>query len=649
MALAVVLLVSGCGGEVADSSATGGAGASGATGTDGPDATSSASPTPGVIIGAEGGGDPNMEAFSDSRTFYAPTWTTLAPIVKSQHCSVATADIEPMTRDAALDRTRGFLADAVGENAMRTFESSEEASSVEKAKTAAAAAAITGNDAGALAAMLAAIGHEPDNPRHLVNAAALMPAFGLGSEAIAMLDAAEGMDAPDSTPYGLDQAAVAMTNRGRALISLGRWDEAASVLEEAYATDGTLAEAADNLSLVLLCQGQDDEAMRFARSSKHREKPRTSERDGSTTPVPEDVFDMGLGVDESPLLPTLRIPSSPGEGVALHEPIRDFKQELVDRSIERSQRQMELQGQLNAAGLHEMTQIRNSDIMSAIAASSVEGKAADPWTEVVEASSNAFDAWDEFWGPAGEMEQISDSCSNSDDYNGCMRTECIPAAESFHAGWVGHATALDDLTRAWAEVYHSEATAIAGHIGNPIQHEIAVLTIQGQLEHAFMDLVAQVETVAGFEDNARTNCVDGFAPVPTDMQPTTPGAGQPCRMNTGAWTLKIAFVSLQMECSDWSIEAATPGALGVFISVSSKGGATTIFAGPSASAEAGPFSAGSKSGFYVRSGPTGTTDFGYRVEPGSTSVGSGPVSMSGPQLEAMDFSFVGIGAYLPGM
>jgi hypothetical protein len=51
----------------------------------------------------------------------------------------------------------------------------------------------------------------------------------------------------------------------------------------------------------------------------------------------------------------------------------------------------------------------------------------------------------------------------------------------------------------------------------------------------------------------------------------------------------------------------------------------------------------------VRSGPTGTTDFGYRVEPGSTSVGSGPISMSGPTLEAMDFSFVGIGAYLPGM
>lgn len=649
LALAVVLAISACGSGTSPSGSGAGAESSGSAGD--PIAPASASPTPGVIIGAEGGGggDPNMAAFSDSRSFYDSAWTVMAMSARMQYCSVTTADVEAMGRDAALDRARAHLADAVGEDAMRAFEQSPEASSVEKAKTAAAAAAMSGNDAGALAAMLAAIKHEPDNPRHLVNAAALMPSFGLGSEAIALLDAADGMDSPDSTPYGLDQAAVATANRGRALISLGRWDEAASVLEEAYAIDGTLSEAAESLSLVLLCQGRDDDAKRIARSSRYREKPRMTEGDGSITPHAEDVYDMGLAVEEEPLLPTLQIPSTPSEGVALHEGIRDFKQELVNRSIERSQRQMELQVQLNTAGLHQMTSMRNSDIMSAIAASSVGGKAAGPWAAVTEASRDAFDAWDEYWGPAGEVEAMSNSCTNSDDYNGCMRTECIPATEAFHAGWNDRVGALDRAIRAWATVYHAEASAIAGHIANPTQHELAVLAIQGQLEHAFVDLVAQVEMVAGSEDSSRTNCVGGSSSLTADLQPTTPGAGEPCRMNTGAWTLKIAFVSLQMECSDWSIEAATPGALGAFISVSSKSGATTIFAGPSAGAEAGPFSAGSKSGFYVRSGPTGTTDFGYRVEPGSTAIGSGPVSMSGPALEAMDFSFVGIGAFLPGM
>ena len=653
-ALTIVLVLAACGGEPAasaDPSANGGR----STSSQSPavvegDASAAPSPSQVAVVGGQAGGDPNMAAFSDSRSFTASTWTALAPILRSQACTPTPTAVEAMSRDEALARARAHLADAVGENAMRAFEASDEASSAPKAKTAAVAAAASGNDAGALAAMLSAIGHEPDDPRHLVNAAALMPAFGLGSEAIALLDAAEAMDPPDSTPYGLDQAAVAQTNRGLALLSIGQFEEAASVLEQAFAADPTLLEAGENLALALLCQGRDDDAMRVARSSRHRERPRTTERDGTDTPKPEDVFEMSLGTDESPLLPTLHIPSSPGEGVALRQQIQEIKQDLIDRTVQRAQQQMTLQGQVNAAGLHAMTVQRNSDIMGAIAAvGASEGPAADIWTDVVDASADAFDAWDAYWGPAGEVEAMSTECSNSDDYNGCMRTACIPATEAFHAGWVNHAIALDDLVREWAELYHQSASSIAGHLGNETQHELAVLAIQGQLDTAFLNVVSRVEEVAMFEDNARENCVEGFAPVPDEYEPTSPGAGQPCRMNTGAWTLKIAFLSLQMECSDWSIEAATPGTIGVFASVSSKNGAMTIFAGPSASAEAGPFSAGSKSGFYIRSSATGTTDFGYRVEPGSTSIGSGPVSMSGPSLEAMDFSFVGIGAYLPGM
>lgn len=591
-----------------------------------------------------------MAAFSDSRRFTESTWKMLAPMLKAQACSITARSAEPLSREAALERTRDYLADAVGERAMRSFEASPEAASADRAKTAAAAAAMSGNDAGALAALLAAIAHEPDEPRHLVNAAALMPAFGLGSEALALLDAADGMTAPDSAPYGLDQQAVQQTNRGRALLSLGQWDEAASVLEQAYAADGTLLEAAENLTLALLCQDRDDEAMNVARSSRHREKPRTTERDGTTTPKPEDVFEMSLGVDESPLLPSLHIPSSPAEAVALRQQIGEIKQDLLDRVPQRAQQQQQLQGQLNAAGLHPMTVQRNADIMGAISAmSSSESPAADAWADVTEASNAAFDEWDAFWGPAGEVESMSIACGNSGDYNECMRINCIPATEAFHASWTIEAVALDDLVREWADLYHPMATAIAGHIGNPIQHELAVLSIQTQLDIAFLDVVTTVEVVVMSEDGARGNCVEGFASVPAEYEPVAPSAGEPCRMGTGQWKLKIAFVSLQAECSDWSIEASTPGALGAFVSVSSKGGATTIFVGPSATASVGPFEAGTKSGFYVRSSPSGTTDFGYRVEPGSTSVGAGPVQVEGPSMEAMDFSFVGIGAYLPGM
>ena len=259
LALAVVMVISACGGAASPSGS--GITPESSDPPDDPIATDGASPTPGVIIGGaggDGGGDPNMAAFSDSRPFSASTWTMLAPILKSQGCVATPTSVETMSRDDALNRARAFLADAVGEDAMRAFEASDEASSAGKAKTAAVGAAITGNDAGALAAMLSTIGHDPDDPRHLVNAAALMPAFGLGSEALALLDAAETMEPPDSTPYGLDQGAVALAVRGHALLSLGQWADAASALQQAYETDGALLEAAENLSLALLCQGADD-------------------------------------------------------------------------------------------------------------------------------------------------------------------------------------------------------------------------------------------------------------------------------------------------------------------------------------------------------------------------------------------------------
>ena len=45
----------------------------------------------------------------------------------------------------------------------------------------------------------------------------------------------------------------------------------------------------------------------------------------------------------------------------------------------------------------------------------------------------------------------------------------------------------------------------------------------------------------------------------------------------------------------------------------------------------------------------GVRDFGYRVDPGSVSLGRGPISVTAASVESMDFSFVGIMAYMPGM
>jgi tetratricopeptide (TPR) repeat protein len=611
-------------------------------------AAPSASASPVVIVGGGSGGTEGMEAFGDAHPFSADAWALFADIAASTHCVIPRADVEPMDAAAALDRSRAFLEDQVGADAMAAFAASPEASSASKATTAAAAAAMTGNVGGAAAALLAAAGHEPADARHLVNLAGVLPDLGLASEAIALLDAAEGMEAPTSAPYGADPGAVLRNNRGRALLALGQWDAAASVLEEAYEIDGSLSEAATNLSLARLCQGDREGAQRFARAGRYREKPRFTERDRTSTPVPEDVFDLSIGLEPTTaLVPDLVLPDSPAEGVGAYPYLTSLKQELVDRTIERAERTMELQRQLLGAGVSQMTQTRNADIMLAISeVGSAEGTLAGEWQAVVDAGNHAFDVWDEHFGPAGRVEQLSNGCT--EDFTECMQASCIPATDAAHGAWLTNATELDRAVRAWADAYYPIATAIAGHIGNEAQYELAMLTIQAQLDQAFLTVVSTAESFALSEDHNREICVDGFGPQPPADELGEAPTGEPCRMGMGSWSLVVAGVTINVECSDWSLEASTPGAIGVFVQVSSKGGETTVFAGPSASASVGPFSAGSRSGFYVRSGPSGTSDFGYRVEPGSTSVGAGPVSVSGPSMESMDFSFVGISAYLPG-
>ena len=608
-------------------------------------------PSPSVIVGGGGaGGDASRAAFSDAHPFHLAVWESLATSAEALHCSTPRAEAVGMDREAAIAATRAFLDREAGAGSMADFDASPDAASAETASAAAAAAALSGNPAGAVAALLAAARHEPDDARHLVNLAGILPDLGLSSEALAMLEAAAGMDEPTSMPYGIDQRAVHRNNEGRALLGLGQWSEAASVLEEAYELDPTLTEAAANLSLALLCTGDRDGARRFARASRHREQPRTTQRDGSETPVPKDVFDFSNPLEpEGPLVPDIILPPSPRDGVGMSRSLTASKQEILDRMISQATSGAELQAAVNTANLSPMTRSRNDDIMLAISALNTEGGLlADERQAIVDASTEAFEVWDRHFGPAGAVEQLSNACSGDGDFDACMRADCIPDTASAHASWYGLASILERAVSDWADAYYPVATSIAGHIGNETQYELAMLAIQGQIDQALLDLVSTGEMFAMSEEHNRDLCVEGLAPEPDPLALGDAPAGEPCTMDMGDWSIVIAGVTISVHCSDWSLEASTPGPIGVFVQVGSKGGETTVFAGPTASTSVGPFSAGSRSGFYVRSGPSGASDFGYRVEPGSTSIGSGPISVSGPSMESMDFSFVGISASMPG-
>lgn len=621
-----------------------------------PSATAAAGATdPSATPVIDGGGAAGAAswAFSDSHSFYADAWAIFATSAESQICSVPAAEPRSMDLDTAMADARAFLDEGAGAGAMEAFDRSPEGSSVEKAKTAAAAALMDGNEAGALAALLVAADLEPDNPRHLVNAAGLLPAFGLASEALAFLAAAEAMGEPEGTPFGVDQRAVHLNNQGRALLSLQRWDEAAPLLSEAVELDPTLSEAATNLSLALLCQDDRDEAMRYAKAGRYRKPMRFTEDDRFSTPDPEDAYDLSVGVEDADaLVPALQLPETPEQGVALRQYFVTIMEDLIGRTIDRAKRQAELQTTAASANTPQIARTRTDDIMLAISELTAEGgKTADLWQEVGARSDEAFAVWDEHWGPAGRVEQISDGYGGSEDYTEYMQAECIPATRTAHASWIDAVTDLDRAVRSWADAYYPLATAIAAHLGDPAMHDLATMRIQEALDFAFQDLVGRAEEFTDFEYKDRELCVRAPDPPPDESaQLGNAPPGSACPMQTGQWSIKVAFVSISIDCSDWSLEAATPGAIGVFAQISSKRGETTVFVGPTASIEAGPFEASTKGGFYVTvSDTTGVRDFGCRVEPGSVSAGAGPLSVTVASAESMDFSFVGVTAYLPGL
>jgi tetratricopeptide (TPR) repeat protein len=623
----------------------------------------SAEPSPSRTAVVTGGVRTGDMAYGDSRTFNTDSWNFAADMAELQICSDAVATPEPMDLDAAMGNAREFLDDGAGSGAMAALEDSAEGESAEKATAAAAAALADGNEAGALAALLVAAEREPDDPGHLVNAAGLLPAFGLHAEALAFLDAADAMGEPAGTPFGIEGRAVLLNNRGRALLALGQWADAETPLREAGELDSGLSESFANLSLDVLCQGDRDEAMQLARAGRYRTPMRFVERTSTSgsassstfTPVSEDAFDMS-GALEAPegLIPTVQLPETPEQGVAQWDQLRELKAELQQRFIEEAGRMTELQIASLDPNKPLITQTREQDILLHISGLSAEGGAVeDEWQAVVDPLQRANAMFHEHFGTAGFVVTLSDECASSGDYGGCMQADCIPATQAAHEEWVAVVDELDTAVRAWADAYYPIATAIAAHVGNPDQYEITMINIRQQLDQAFLNVVTSAEEFAGFEARNQDTCVRAPDPAPGERTELTraPG-GEPCSVPTGAISIKIAFVSISVNCSDWSIEAATPGAIGVFAQISSTNGEVTVFAGPSASASAEglPFEATTRGGFYLTvSDTTGVRDFGYRDEPGSVSVGQGPISVTAASVESMDFSFVGIMAYMPGM
>src|SRR5262249_46498291 len=151
-----------------------------------------------------------------------------------------------------------------------------------------AAAVMTFGDRKPLAALLALLRTHalaPKDPSILASISAVMNVLGLAKQSYAVAQAADAMTSSPHSVMGISRPAILLNKEGHAMLLLRQWAAAEKVLRQAVALAPELSEAKVNLALALLCQQQDEEAVRFYRLGQYRQ-PFTLVQEGSDPNAP---------------------------------------------------------------------------------------------------------------------------------------------------------------------------------------------------------------------------------------------------------------------------------------------------------------------------------------------------------------------------
>lgn len=583
------------------------------------------------------GGETPIIAFSDPSALDQESWDAQLPLLETT-CRNAQPDDPPSFEQAMAD-VRGWLDSATG-GGLSALEASGEFAD-EAIASAGAAELVTGGDfAAALALTLQANRAEPDDPRHLVNAAGLLVALDRPTDALAFLDQAANMRSPDVTPMGIDQGAAAFTNRGVALSAQGRYAEAAGALQSALAADPNLTEAADNLAQAEVCLGNGSAA--FARVGQRRV---------------DQISRVPQGTPGT--LPDLKLPARPADTVALSDLYQQLVDQSIDRLLARMQREQALvtEGQTRYDAPASLARVESIRHLIALAEGAPEIETL--WDEVSAREYEVARITFDMWGTAGALEMKSYECGGSMD---CLRAWCVPETQRRHAQWRG---AFDSYETALRDAYAALArreTALAGLVADPVWFEVLSLDIQDTADRWFYSYLAGealmwsrltavnagVCSEADGEDAGPAPEEPQSQATPCDPQ-SYPNGLMPMIRFPGA----KAMLKLGANCEAITAEVIGPGIdrLGLlrpFAAVKGTGKGITVFAGIKAGVTMEPVSLSGKLGAYWTVDYQGNVrDYGVRIAPGSASAESGPFGIRVWEAEAMDFSFVGITDYMP--
>ncbi len=583
-----------------------------------------------------------------------------------------------LTLSEAIANLKKMLRDNSPAAAITAFEKSEDYADATRASASAAAAIVVKRPMAALAGLLRAHELEPKKPAHLINLAGLTASFAMPRHTLALLEAAEkllpsaGVSGNDLG--GLKARAVLLTNRGRALVQLKRFDQAETALREAVRLEPNLSEARINLAHALYQQSdkkKEEEAiytMRFARvrlATRTPTAPATPPPPAPTSPPPgetkapgtpteeseaervaerhgrrpaHDLFDLSIG--KKGHLPTIKIPRKIADGHAMWKKIHTLHEETIARMSSTGTRMNQLWDIMTkrerSGEMSRLSGRRAQDIFWYISNADSEPELRGRFNEFTKASRDPGNGTfgGQITNPFGsqELEKEMDAIMARDQPWAITVQQLYDAIEPYHSTWQGPIHDFETDTHRLAEAYYKHATAIAAHLSDPVHHEYANLLIRSRVLGYFSEYITALETVARWDyDNIEAWHVSrgsGEAEDPTDGD--YPESDWCPAALKGEYKVKasIKIFEVSVNCEKIGVGVSAGHWVKAFAEIESTWeGDKSIFIGAGVEAAvpgAGP-SAESKSGFFINVDAKGEiTDFGLKSSQ-SVGVNVGPV------------------------
>ena len=609
----------------------------------------STSSTKGVALVASpksSGGATRIWSFSDAMLVQpAATYAQVLAEERSQLCLTAEAGSKAVTLDQALSTLQGVL-DRAAPGALDRLAKTKAGGDAKQAEAVAVAEIGKANPGGALAALLVAHRVEPQQPLHLENAGVVAVSIGYPQEALALFTAAEQLPATLDPGMGIDRTATMENNRAYALVRLGRYAEAVTLLRTAIGREPLLDEAQRNLAVALTCLGQMSEAGSAYRSGLRRNRLHDlGDPNKPTGYDPSQVFDLSHG--QPTKLPDVTYPQTLDQAAGA---AAKFDSDAQARSAQSRDLLKEVTSiSYQSTGRSPLTTLRTSRIEQLagdIQATPAIAQAYEQWQASYKAMSDA----DQKWVSDGAAE--AEACSSSPQEGQCWNTWCAANLPAAHSSWLKEAKAADKALRAWADAYSRFTSGLASNLKDPAAHQWVLLESQFWLTANYALQIGNANVWIGGVAGFKGSCYDQVTDAPAETKDGGKTSAPDCSAVLGGLNISIDFevFALSISCEEVSVEAELPDAeggiaeAGEFVSIGHKfGGSTTVFAGGYAKTrEINGLSAGAKGGLYVTWDSQGNvSDIGARAEGSIDQEGEGTSASSSLAGKDVSWSFVG--------